>query len=83
MSCGATAITFNHGHTLSIPPEDLDSATFKTYSIMGVADHNHTITLLPVQLAQLKAGATVTVTSTPDSSSIYQSHTHQVMVQCV
>lgn len=77
LSCGATAISANHGHTLTIPAADVDSATFKTYSIVGTADHDHTITLLPMQLAQIKAGTAVTVNSTTDAS-----HFHEVTVNC-
>jgi hypothetical protein len=61
---------------------DLDSPTFKNYSIMGGAEHNHTITLLPAQLQQIKAGTPVTVMSTTDNSSAYFNHSHQVTVNC-
>jgi hypothetical protein len=82
LTCGAVAISDNHGHTLTIPAADVDSATFKTYSIAGGADHNHTITLLPVQLAQIKAGTAVTVMSTSVGSTTYFEHSHQVTVNC-
>jgi hypothetical protein len=55
----------------------VDSTTFKVYSIAGTADHDHTITLLPVQLAQIKAGTPVTVDSTTDFA-----HFHEVTVNC-
>ena len=77
LSCGATAISDNHGHTLTIPAADVDSTVVKTYSIAGIADHNHTITLTPVQLAQIKAMTSVTV-----SSSVNLSHFHAVTVNC-
>lgn len=78
-SCGAegAAISGNHGHSLSIAAADLDSTTAKTYSIQGAASHAHSITLSPAQLASLKAGGTVTVTSTTDLA-----HEHAVSVTC-
>ena len=82
LSCGATAISDNHGHTLTIPAADVDSTVVKTYSIAGIADHNHTITLTPVQLAQIKAMTSVTVSSSIDPSPIFASHFHAVTVNC-
>lgn len=82
LSCGATAISDNHGHTLTIPAADVDSTVVKTYSIAGIADHDHTITLSPAQLAQIKAMTSVTVSSSVDRSTIYASHFHAVTVNC-
>jgi hypothetical protein len=76
-SCGATAILGNHGHSLTIPTADLDSTTDKTYGIQGQSSHPHTVTLTPAQLAQIKAGTAVTVSSSEDAS-----HTHAVTVNC-
>ena len=78
-SCSSegAAITGNHGHSLSIPAADLDSTSAKTYSIQGGASHAHSITLSPAQLANLKAGQSVTVTSTTDSQ-----HNHDVTITC-
>lgn len=82
LSCGATAISDNHGHTLTIPAADVDSMVAKTYSIEGIADHPHTITLTPVQLAQIKAMTSVTVSSSVNPSPIFASHFHAVTVNC-
>jgi hypothetical protein len=82
LSCGATAISGNHGHTLIIAAADLDSATFKTYNIEGGADHAHTVTLLPMQLAQIKAGTPVIVNSSISNSSSVLDHSHSVTVNC-
>lgn len=78
-SCGSTgaAIAGNHGHTLTIAAADLDATTAQTYDIQGGATHGHTITLSPTQLAALKAGQSVTVTSSTDLS-----HDHAVTVTC-
>ena len=75
--CGATAITGNHGHTLAIPSADLDSAVAMTYNIQGAADHNHQVSFSPAQLAQLKAGQAVMVTST-----VTLTHSHEVTEMC-
>ena len=77
--CGAsgTQIAGNHGHALVIPSADLDSMVDMTYDIQNVADHNHTVTFTPAQLAQLKAHATVVVTSTTTLS-----HMHDLTVTC-
>lgn len=78
-SCGASgaAIAGNHGHSLSIARADLDSATNKTYNITGTANHAHSVTFTPAQLQALKAGQSVTVTSTTDSA-----HDHAVTASC-
>jgi hypothetical protein len=77
--CGATgaAIAGNHGHALTIPAADLDSATDKTYNIVGTANHSHLVTFTPTQLQALKAGQGVTVLSTTDAS-----HEHAVTATC-
>jgi len=79
-TCGASGaqIAGNHDHTLSIPSADLDSMVDKTYSIMGGAGHNHSVTFTPAQLVQLKAGAAVAVTST-----IALGHDHVVTATCI
>lgn len=76
-TCSATQVTNNHGHTLSIPAADLNSAGSMTYNIQGGADHSHQVTFSAAQLAQLKAGQSVTVTSTPTLS-----HVHDVTGAC-
>jgi hypothetical protein len=79
LSCGATAISNNHNHALTIPAADVDSMVSKTYSIMGTATHDHQITLTPAQLAQIKVMNAITVTSTIGGAP---SHTHDVTVDC-
>lgn len=75
--CSATTISGNHGHTLSIPLADLSSTVAMTYSIQGTSDHAHQVTFSATQLAQLKAGTPVTVTSTTVNS-----HSHDVTESC-
>lgn len=76
-SCAATQITDNHGHTLVIPVADLTSTVAMTYSIAGSAGHGHQVTFSPAQLAALRAGGTVTVSSTN-----VLGHTHDVSGAC-
>jgi len=54
----------------------------KTYNIQGAADHNHTITLTPVQLGQIKGHLAVTVISTTASSATAGMHAHDVTSNC-
>ena len=75
-SCGAQ-FDFNHGHVLVVPKADLDSPTPMTYDISGSAGHSHTVTFSLAQLATLKAGTSVTVTSTTTLA-----HQHVVTVSC-
>lgn len=77
LSCGATAISANHGHTLAVPEADLDSLTSKTYSIRGSGDHDHAVVLAPAQLQLIKAKTAVLV-----NSSIEMAHFHEVTVNC-
>lgn len=76
LTCSGT-IALNHGHVLVIPEADLDATTARTYDIAGSAGHAHTVTFTPAQLAALKAGSTVTVTS-----SLNSGHSHEVGSSC-
>ena len=48
-----------------------------TYSILGTANHPHSVTFTPAQLQALKAGQGVTVQSTTDAF-----HEHAVTATC-
>lgn len=76
-SCGNTTISGNHGHVLVVPRADLDLAADQAYDIRGTSPHTHQVGLSAAQLAALKAGGTVTVTSSPGDG-----HTHLVSVSC-
>lgn len=71
-----TAITGNHGHSLTIPAADVEAGVEKTYSIEGGASHPHDVTISAAQFATLADGGTFTVTSTSTG------HTHSVTVAC-
>ena len=70
-------ITGNHGHVLNVPVADLTSTVAVTSAIRGSADHSHDVTLSPAQLAALRAGGTVTVSSTSTLG-----HSHDVSEAC-
>jgi hypothetical protein len=78
LSCGATAISANHGHALNLAQGDVDSTVDKVYSIAGSADHNHLVTLTAAQFAQIKGKTAVTVASTIGGDG----HSHAVTVNC-
>ena len=72
-----TTIGANHAHAFDVPAADLDSTTDKTYSIQGGSPHDHMITLTAADLATLKGGGSVTVTSTETNA-----HSHPVTITC-
>lgn len=76
-SCGAFAFSANHGHVLIIPEADLDSTVARSYNIQGSAPHNHTVTLTPAQLAALKAGQMIALTTSTDAT-----HAHDMSGGC-
>ncbi|HEU5297770.1 MAG TPA: hypothetical protein VFU71_23550 [Burkholderiaceae bacterium] len=84
-ACGSSGsqITGNHGHLLTVPTADLTSTTAMTYSIMGSATHDHSVTLSPADLAQLNSGGTVTVVSSVTDAPTFGPHSHGVTVTCV
>ena len=84
-ACGSSGaeISGNHGHVLTVPTADLSSSTAKTYSIMGSATHDHSVTLTAAELAQLQAGGTVMVTSSVTDAPGYGAHSHSLTVTCM
>jgi len=78
-SCGAT-IADNHGHTLTIAVADLNATADKVYDISGAASHAHAVTLTLAQLAALKAGTALNVTSSPAATD---GHTHAISASCI
>lgn len=68
----------NHGHTLTVTFAEVDAGMAKTYDITGSADHSHNLSISAAQMAQIKSGQTLNITSTSGSA-----HTHTVTIQCV
>jgi len=81
--CAAT-IAGNHNHLLTIPAADLNSTQQMSYDITYLADHSHTVTFTAAQLAQLKAGTMVQVTSTATTvaSATQPPHSHAISEVC-
>ena len=73
----ATAISSNHGHSLTVSKEDIDAGVDKTYSIQGSSGHNHTIVVSSDNFNTLKSSKTIKIESSRDSS-----HRHDVTVSC-
>lgn len=61
---GNVRISSNHGHSLVIPAEDLDSLVAKFYDIRGdAADHTHVVRVEPDQFRRIKEGQVVAMGS--------------------
>lgn len=69
-------IAANHGHELLVSKADIAAGVDKTYSIMGMSIHDHTVTITAAQFAMLAANTSITVESSPTI------HTHLVTVSC-
>ena len=67
----------NHGHELTVAAADLDGTVAKVYDIKGTAGHTHSVTLSAGDLAALKGGTAVTVTSSAEPG-----HSHVISVSC-
>ena len=68
-----------HVHTVSIPASDLDATTDQVINTSVVGGHMHMVTLAAADLATLKGGGSVTVTSTQAGTP---AHTHMYSVSC-
>jgi hypothetical protein len=76
-----TQIFGNHGHKLVIPVADVNAASMdRTYSIQGVAAHDHLVVITAADFDKLKQNMSGVVMETSDSDG---SHTHVVTVFCV
>ncbi len=73
----STAISSNHGHVMMVALADVTAGVDKTYDISGTAGHMHSVTVTAANMASLKTGGTVMVTSTTGNG-----HTHAVTVMC-
>lgn len=73
----AGSISGNHGHTLTVSSQDVQSGTARTYSIQGSSGHNHDIMISANDFTSLQNNQSIEVTSTTDDG-----HTHAVVVTC-
>lgn len=72
----STTIDTNHGHSLTVPLEDVIAGIEKIYNIQGTSSHNHTVTLSPTHFESLKQGELIQITSSRNG------HTHIVSASC-
>jgi hypothetical protein len=68
-----------HAHTVTIPAATLDATTDQTIDTSVTFGHMHAITLAVADLATLKSGGSVTVTSTETGTP---AHVHMYTVTC-
>lgn len=68
---------YNHGHTLSIPAEDIAAGAARTYDITGGADHSHSVSISAAEMATLAGNVGIQVMST-----IGGGHSHTIDVRC-
>ena len=68
---------YNHGHTLSIPAEDIAAGTARTYDITGGADHSHSVSISAAEMASLAGNIGIQVMSSSDGG-----HSHTIDVRC-
>lgn len=76
-NCTGLTFSANHGHILVIPAADMNATVAKTYSVQGTGGHDHLVTLSPGQLAQLRAGGMISVSTTFDAG-----HAHTMSGGC-
>ncbi len=76
-SSAIVLIGANHGHTMTVPPDDLPSTAAKTYDIQGSALHGHSVTLSADDFEKLRTSNQVIVTSTSS-----EAHSHRITVTC-
>ncbi len=75
---GTTAeIANNHGHTMTVPKEDVTAGAEKTYQIMGTSGHPHTVVVTAAMFTMLQSNMRVMATSSMDAG-----HTHLVTIDC-
>jgi len=73
----SASIAANHGHTLLIGAEALESTSDTEYTITG-GSHTHKVTVSTANFASLKAGETVKLTSTKDNA-----HAHSITLKTI
>jgi hypothetical protein len=72
-----SSIASNHGHSLSVPKEDVDAGVEKEYNIQGTSGHGHSVIVSSGNFASLKNNQSISITSTTGNG-----HTHPVTVSC-
>jgi hypothetical protein len=75
----ATTISSNHGHTLTVPAEDIAAGIQKGYQIKGTADHDHVVIVQSADFIRLREGRS------PEfelGASTTNNHSHKIVLVC-
>ena len=67
-----STVVAGHSHSTTIPIDDLDSATEKSYQSSNSDAHVHSVTLSVSQLRAISTGSSVTVSSSNSAGHIHQ-----------
>lgn len=71
-------IANNHGHQLTVPPQDVQARPDATYDITGGADHGHDVTITADMFAALARDGRLRVMSSDAAG-----HAHELTLTCV
>lgn len=77
MNGTVATIGTNHGHTMTVPKEDVTAGADKTYQIQGSSGHPHSVAITAAMFTMLQNNTAVTATSSSDDG-----HTHSVTIVC-
>lgn len=72
-----SAIGSNHGHTLQVSKDDVESGIEKQYAIAGSSGHDHNVTISSDNFSKLKSNQQIQVNSSNNSG-----HSHTITVSC-
>jgi len=73
----SSSIGSNHGHSITVSKNDVESGVEKTYAILGSASHNHDVIITAANFSSLKSNNSIQVTSGSGDG-----HSHSVSVSC-
>ena len=67
----------NHGHSLQVSKDDVESGIEKQYAIGGSSGHDHNVIISSDNFSKLKSNQQIQVSSTNNSG-----HSHPITVSC-
>ncbi len=72
-----STIGSNHGHTLQVSKNDVESGVEKQYAIAGSSGHDHNVTISSNDFSKLNSNQQIQVSSSSNSG-----HSHTITVSC-
>jgi len=72
-----SSISSNHGHTLQVSKDDVESGIAKQYAIAGSSGHDHNVSISSDDFSKLKSNQQIQVGSTTSNG-----HNHSITVSC-